>query len=718
MSAAAPASAFATAASDAVALPVLRPDLALLPGPDDPDGAPTYVLHDPVTNTFDRLTWAQGEIVHRLQRPTTLGALQQSLARETTLKLAAEDVARLCQSVAASGLTRDACVTRTEPPHIADRARRTWTLTTLFRAVTYLRVPLLRPDAFLTHALPYVRPLGSRVAGILYVLCGLCGLLLLAQRFDAYCATFPYFFTAAGVAAFGATIVAIKTVHEFAHAFVAKAYGCRVPTMGLALIFLFPVAYSDVTDSWRLARRGQRLRIALAGVAAELVIAGLALLVWGLSPAGMLHSACFVVSSVTLLSTLLLNLNPCMRYDGYYVLSDSLGIDNLQSRAGAIARWLLRARLLGLPLPTPEPGMAPRRVALLAVYAACAWTYRLFLYMAIALALYHRVTKVLGGLLFVLALYTFLVRPVLGELTAIFRARRLLSWHRRTVAAALTAAAAFAWALWPLPSTQKLVATTAPRATQVLYAPGEGVLRELHVTPHGRVQQSQPLFIVESDELSERARLAELEVQRADLELALTRSEEKYRALLPQKLEELARAQARLASLQAALAANRVTAAADGQVVEWDDSLRDGTPVGPEQVLGRIIADGPPTVLAYAPADLLSGLTVGQRVSFTSDAAPGPQTGVITFIDAVRTSYLEHRGLTSVAGGPIAVVPDTHGRLATLDSYYQIEVTLDTAPPALRTGQTGTIAVRTPPRSRALELVRYLHRVLLRESSF
>lgn len=700
------------------ALPTLRPDLELLPGPDDPDGAPTYVLHDPVVNTYDRLTWAQGEIVHRLRRPTTLVALQQALARETTLKLAAPEVARLCDSMAASGLMRAAGVARQEPPGNEHPGRRTVGLVGAFRTLTYLRIPLLRPDALLTRALPYVRPLGSPAARAAYLLCGLCGLLLLAQRFDAYCATFPYFFTAAGLAAFGATIIAVKTVHEFAHAFVAKAYGCRVPTMGVALIFLFPVAYSDVTDSWRLARRRRRLGIALAGVAAELVIAGIALVVWGLSPPGTLRSVCFVVSSVTLLSTLLLNLNPCMRYDGYYVLSDLLGIDNLQSRAGAVARWLLRTRLLGLPLPAPEPGLAPRRVAVLAAYATCAWVYRLFLYVAIALALYHRVTKVLGGVLFVLAVYTFLLRPVLGELTAIWRARRLLRWHVQTVAATLAAAGGLLWAVLPLPSTQTLVATTAPRATQVLYAPCEGVLRDLRIGPHSRVEAGQTLFVVESAELVDRARLAALEVERVNLELALVRSAEQHRALLPQKLEELARAQARQASLQAAVAANSVTAAACGQVVEWDDSLRDGTPVGLEQVLGRIVADGPPTVRAYAPAGLLSGLAVGQRVWYTSDAAPGPQAGAITFIDTVRTAFVEHRGLTSVAGGPIAVVPDAHGRLAALESYYQVEIALDAAPQTLRIGQTGTVAVRTPSRSRTVELARYLQRVLLRESSF
>lgn len=695
-------------------LPVLRPDVELLPGPDEPDGAPTYLLHDPLRGTFDKLSWAQAEIIARLRTPTTIGAVVRQLRNTTTLRVGPEDVARLGADAAARGLTG---VSAAVEPQAGEPGRpsgpATW-----FRRLVFLRIPLLRPDAFLERTVGAVRWLGSRPALVLYVLVGLWGLLVLAQRFDAYVATFPFFFNWQGVMAYALAIAGVKTVHEFSHAYVAKALGTRVPTMGVALIFLFPVAFADVTDSWRLRRRRQRVWIALAGVTAELVIAGFALVIWALSPPGLLHSVCFVVSSVSLVSTLLINLNPAMRYDGYYVLGDLLGIDNLQPRAFALLRWVLRRHVLGLRVASPEPGAPRGRLATLCVYAVGAWAYRLFLYSAIALMLYHRVTKAVGILLFAVAIHTFLLRPVVTEMRSLWQARRMFRGNRRAAVVLAACAGGLAWLAWPQPRWETAPAVTVARHRQVIYAPGDGVLRDVSVALGGAVRRGTPMLRVESAELAAQARLAELECARLETELSIVRGEERYRALLPQKIEEHTRATAKLESIQAALARNQVVADVDGVVVEWADGARAGTPVGTEQVLGRIVASAAPAVTCYVRHDLVGGLAVGDAVWFVSDDRPGRRAGRVVFVEGARAMAIEQRGLTSLAGGPLAARATAAGHVELLDSYYRVEVTLDDPGADLRTGQTGRVWLRTPPRSRLAELGRYVWRVVVRESSF
>ena len=95
------------------------------------------------------------------------------------------------------------------------------------------------------------------------------GLIMVLGRWDEYIHTFSYFFDFQGFMAYGAAICFIKVIHEFSHAYTAKNYGVYVPTMGLAFICLWPVLYTDVTSSWQLARRNQRLAITVAGVVAE-----------------------------------------------------------------------------------------------------------------------------------------------------------------------------------------------------------------------------------------------------------------------------------------------------------------------------------------------------------------------------------------------------------------------------------------------------------------
>lgn len=701
-------------------LPVLRLDIEFLPGPDESDGSPTYVLHDPLRGTFERATWVQGEVLSRLRKPQTLDRLLADLRCSTTLRVSPEDVLRLCHDAAGRGLTAAATVlpTTDRSPTAAPGASRDGGLAAVFRRVAFVRVPLLRPDGWLGRTVAYVRPLGGRAALALYGVLGLVALLLLAQRFDAYLATFSYFFSVGGVIAFGLTIATVKTLHELAHAYVAKALGVQVRTMGVVLIFLFPVAYSDVTDSWRLRRRQERLWIALAGVLAELVLAAIGVIIWSLAPAGLLKSVCFVVSSVTLVSTLLLNLNPGMRYDGYYALSELLGIDNLQSRSFAWTRWALRRHLLGMEVAAPEVGPTARRGRWLVVYALYAWAYRLFLYTAIALMLYHRVTKAFGAALFAVALYVFLVQPLLREVTSVWKSRPLIRRRARALATVSGLVALGLWLGLPLPRQTAVPAVTVARESQVVYAPAAGEFRPTDVAVGQYVRRGQLLCTVAADELTHVADLARLEVERLRLEIDRIAAERAPRALLPQKHEELARALAKQESLQAALARGRCVAAADGLVVEWDDGLREGTPVGVRQELGRIVDLRAPKVVCYVSHDQVGDVCVGRPAWFWSDGGPGRHAGRVTFVDAVRTAHLEHRGLASVAGGPIAVVPEGHDRLQPVETLYAVEITLDDPPPDLRVGQTGRVWLRTAPRSRVAEWLRYAARVAVRESSF
>ena len=122
--------------------------------------------------------------------------------------------------------------------------------------------------------------------------------------------------------AWGLALVLVKVAHEFGHGLAAKRLGCHVPTMGVALIVLCPVLYTDLNETWKLGRWRQRLAIGLAGTATELVLAAWSSLLWSLMAPGPWRDAAALIAAVSWLSSLLINLNPFMRFDGYFVLSD------------------------------------------------------------------------------------------------------------------------------------------------------------------------------------------------------------------------------------------------------------------------------------------------------------------------------------------------------------------------------------------------------------
>lgn len=121
--------------------------------------------------------------------------------------------------------------------------------------------------------------------------------------------------------------------HEFAHGLTCTRFGGEVHEMGCALIFLQPAFYCNVSDAWLFPEKSKRLWVGFAGPYFELFLWSLAVLAWRTTEPNTLIN--FVSLSVMATSGIktLLNFNPLIKLDGYYLLSDYLEIPNLRRRA-------------------------------------------------------------------------------------------------------------------------------------------------------------------------------------------------------------------------------------------------------------------------------------------------------------------------------------------------------------------------------------------------
>ncbi len=142
-----------------------------------------------------------------------------------------------------------------------------------------------------------------------------------------------------------------KLIHESGHAVAARRHGVRVGHAGIIFFMFAPLAYVDVTDAWRLPRRWARIQIALAGVYFELAIAAAAVWVWAHTSDVTIRYVAAQVAVLTGPATLLVNANPLLRLDGYYVLADLLGIPNLRMHGRRMVAGKCEALLLGRPAP-------------------------------------------------------------------------------------------------------------------------------------------------------------------------------------------------------------------------------------------------------------------------------------------------------------------------------------------------------------------------------
>ncbi len=304
-------------------------------------------------------------------------------------------------------------------------------------AYLFFRLPPWRPEKFFDKIGPHVGWIVSKPLVILLLIPALIGYLLILRDFGAVRTTFLDSLSWAGLAKYFAAIVFLKFVHESAHSLAAIHFHCRVRGIGLGFMVFYPRFYTDTTDSWRLPRR-QRLLIDAAGIIAELLLGGIAALLWTYLPPGAWKSTMFYIFAVGTVSTLFINGNPCIRYDGYYILCNLVNIENLMTRSGEYVRQFWRWHFLRLgEKPENERGV------FLLCFGVSSFVYRFFLYTSIILMIYFKFAKALAFGMIVLELFSIVIYPFWREIITVRalskRSGSLAGWYFAG-ALALTAA--------------------------------------------------------------------------------------------------------------------------------------------------------------------------------------------------------------------------------------------------------------------------------------
>ncbi|MGH7592583.1 MAG: M50 family metallopeptidase, partial [Gemmatimonadales bacterium] len=161
----------------------------------------------------------------------------------------------------------------------------------------------------------------------------------------------------------GLTVIAI---HEFGHGFACKYFGGDVHEMGAMLIYLQPAFYCNVNDAWTFPELKARLWVTAAGSWIQMVVAGVAAIVWwAVEPDTVVSQVALVAVLIGGAMTLLANANPLIPLDGYYALSDFLGVPNLRKRAFQYVDYAFKHRVLRLAVPAPQVTTREKRIFLI-----------------------------------------------------------------------------------------------------------------------------------------------------------------------------------------------------------------------------------------------------------------------------------------------------------------------------------------------------------------
>lgn len=515
---------------------------------------PRYVVHDPVAFRNHILTPLEYRILCALAQDRTLDQTWRRLVAEAALSDEdAEEFYAFVVTLHGMGLLQvpgmpvDAVWRR----HLERKAQRR--RGGPLRLLLSYRVSLGDPDRRLQQFLPWVKWLFAAPglllwSALLFLAAWQCG-----GRVGELYAGAANLLSLHNLPILWCSLVVLKVLHELGHAFAIKRFGGAVPDFGIVFIMLTPCAYVDANASWTFASRWPRIAVGLAGMYVETLIAAAAALVWAGTSPGFVHDAAQNVVVLASITTLLVNLNPLVKFDGYFVFSDLVGVVNLQERASRTLRAAAEHLLLGLPWVAT--GLSRGERLLTWTYAPASLAYRISLAIGITavMATHWPAMGLALGLAFA---WLLIISPLCrlfhylwqGERTAPVRLRA------RCVASGAVMVAVFGAALVPVSFHVVAQGVLDPGVRQVVRAPSSAFVAAMPLVEGELVPARHVLCRLEDPQLEERllSIAAELTAARIQVDAAEI-TDPVFAAAATARVEFLEKRSAELAARTAAL---------------------------------------------------------------------------------------------------------------------------------------------------------------------
>ena len=310
------------------------------------EGVHYVVVHSPTAGKYLKLDPREVEVMQRMDGTRTVRQLVDEFFKAYGLVAFARIpglVNRLRESRFLTDAPVDVWVTLEHslaPRKVDELAAR------LARGFVQTRIPLAGADKHINRVYQRVaRPMFSRPAvlvGAVFAVAGppLFAIELFRGRYSVYRLGGSY--AAAALLYAVLTFVAV-VIHELGHGCAVVHAGRRVREGGLLIYFGLPSAYVDTTDVWMVPRRA-RLRTSLAGPWTGLVLGGITATLTVLLPRGPVGTILFAMTLVFAVAELV-NFNPLLELDGYYMLIDLLEKPLLRPRSIGFVRSELWGKL-------------------------------------------------------------------------------------------------------------------------------------------------------------------------------------------------------------------------------------------------------------------------------------------------------------------------------------------------------------------------------------
>ncbi|MEX8493767.1 hypothetical protein [Sphaerotilus sp.] len=688
-------------------------------------GEPWYVLRERAHNGLFRVNPATYRFLCRLQVGASLDEIWRAAVNDDPENTPGQDeVFDLVTGLYRANLIQVAG--DVDEAWLAERfeARQRKPLLARLSELLFMRIPLWDPDPWLNRhrgLIDWVLSLPMLLMALGLVIWAGVELALAGPR--AWTQAEHILQTDNLLGLYAATLVS-HMLHELAHASTCKRFGAEVRTMGVMLLMLTPMPYVDLSASWALRNRWQRVLVGGAGMLADVAVGAVATLVWTWSPPGMVNELAYNLMFTTVVYTVVFNINPLMRFDGYYMLSDALEIPNLHQQAQQ--QFMQAWRILVLRTPADaDAGPGLRRRIGLCLFFVVSNVYRLSVMAGIVLFVadqYLGVGLVVAVALLVINFLAPLQRMCVTLAQPLFRFQQKQLMRRTALVLGVSLGVLV---LVPMPDSRVLDGVVEARLNSHINTDSGGLVQQASV-PSGQWVRAGELLVqlvnpeLDSELVTVRAQLREAGVQEqralADGGVDLVPVRERLRTLGGLE-RELLRQQAALT----------VRAPHAGVWVMPDAAHRVGGWVGRGADLGVVVDDRELVFLGVLRQEAALALTTlqpgsaGVRIEGERDQVR--EVARLTLLPHSQ-STLPSTALTPLAGGSVAVLRTESGPTQAVEPFFLLRAELVAQPSRqemqtasvdpLRHGRTSWVRIQLPARPLLVQgwvrLTQYLQR--------
>jgi putative peptide zinc metalloprotease protein len=438
-------------------------------------------------------------------------------------------------------------------------------------------IPMFDPNRLMDRILPWIRWWWSPWFITLWMLVFATVLGYLVYYWDLYWTGFIRIWdvTEKGVwdwVGFIALLFGVSIWHELGHAFTCKRFGGEVHDIGFMIFYLQPAFYCNVDDSYLFPKQSHRLAATFGGPYFELMMCSVAAAVWATTPAEWwIHGLALTLVFFTGLSVIVMNVNPLVKLDGYYVLMDWLDVPELREESFEYMGGLFRKHVLRMEVPLQSISRRRRRIYL--VYGVCALLYTTAVLCVLYLLARKWLVRLLGPLgylvLALLILYAYRRKILEGRrfLAHLWMERSKKLRGQRSLLALGAGFSALFVMLFVFRSPTRIEGSfvVEPLRRAVVRAPAGGVLRKVMISEGSQVFRGSVLGLLESPDLEAAREVAHADRSRNSFEADAARYAEDV-PTYHEKSQAVREASSRLSLLDAKATRLSLTSPLDGLV--------------------------------------------------------------------------------------------------------------------------------------------------------